>query len=86
MTRFFGLMPWNEADIIKKYKIPDTRYTVTIQAGSKGWTTVYSDYTTDFEDIDDTPENNLKRALKSVDDFYSLKGKRLIELTEDDNL
>jgi len=66
MKRFFGLMPRSEVALIKDYK-DSLGLEIRIEVGIHGYTIVYADSSTEYEDIDDTVENNLKRALDKVD-------------------
>jgi hypothetical protein len=74
MNRFFGMMPSSEIEIEKHYK-DERGEKVTIQAGLHGWTIIYMDNSSEFEDIDDTADNNFETA-------YTLATKRLGTLTE----
>lgn len=61
MQRFFGMMPSTEVAIEKSYK-DQHELTVRIQAGEHGWTVIWADGGTTYNDVDDTPENNFKVA------------------------
>lgn len=77
MKRFFGMMPSDEISIRKSYKDKHD-LTIMIQAGEHGWTVIYADSSTNYKDVDDTPENNFKKA-------YDVAVEALGELTEVQN-
>ena len=61
MNRFCGMMPAEEVEVYCTYK-DSSGLDVTIEAGLKGWTIIWADKSTDYEDVDDTAENNFKKA------------------------
>ena len=65
MKRSFGMMPRSEVEIEKRYKDEGGR-NVLIQAGLHGWTIVWGDMSSDFNDNDATPEENFKAAYNIV--------------------
>lgn len=65
MNRFFGMMPAEEVDVYFEYK-DSSGLDITIEAGTKGWTVVYADKSTDYCDVDDTAENNFKKAYHAA--------------------
>ena len=71
MHRLFGMMPTSEVVIQKIYRDAiDLR--IIVEAGPHGYTVIYADGSTKYKDIDDTPENNFKRALELLKDFEPL--------------
>lgn len=64
MQRFFGMMPSSEIQKVAQIKINDLY--VTVQAGPNGWTILYADGSSDYQDVVDTTENNFKTALKCL--------------------
>jgi hypothetical protein len=62
MKRFMGMMPSNEVEIIKRIK-DKTGMGITIQSGKNGWTILYADSSSDYQDIESTAEENFNRAL-----------------------
>ncbi len=72
MKRFFGMMPSDEVEISKRIK---DKYGsgITIQAGKNGWTILYADYSSEYEDVESTAEKNFNTAMGR------LKSRRLIE-------
>lgn len=76
MKRFFGMMPSEFVEIKKKFLDPISGLTITIEAGPKGWTIIYADHSTEYEDIDDSSMNNFTRAYDKaignagLSDFY----------------
>lgn len=78
MKRFMGMMPSDEIKIEKKY---DDGYgqKVIVQAGENGWSILYADHSSQYQDKIDTSENNFKAALKILkSNFRNLK-----EITQD---
>ena len=58
MNRFFGMMPSDEIEIENVYK-DEHGYKICIQAGSHGWTIIYADSSSEYNDVDNTSvENN----------------------------
>jgi len=62
MKRFMGMMPSNEVEIIKSIK-DKTGMCITIESGKNGWTILYADSSSDYQDIESTAEENFNRAL-----------------------
>ena len=77
MKRFFGLMPSASIEISKKFK-DESGYIIHIDAGKEGWTILYADNSTDYEDFEGTAEENLERA-------YKVANEKLGELTPVEN-
>ena len=72
MKRFFGMMPSSEVEISKTFK-DDCGFKDIIQAGKKGWTIIYADYSTEYKDVEDSAENNFKSALSVLKSrFFSI--------------
>lgn len=79
MNRFMGMMPASEIKIEKIYK-DDLGFNIIVQAGEHGWTILYADYSSMYDDVDNTPEDNLKLALKKlkthIHSFKEIEGGR----------
>lgn len=72
MKRFNGLMPSDEVSIYRTYMDEDG-YRVSIQAGNKGWTVIYADYSTNWKDEELCAEVNFEHAYKvAVDNVGKL--------------
>ena len=71
MRRLFGMMPSSEVKIQKIYR-DALDLQIIVEAGPHGYTIIYADGSTKYKDIDDTPENNFKRALELLKDFEPL--------------
>ena len=73
MDRFFGTMPSSEIEIEKRFK-DSHGFTITIQAGKHGWTIIYADSSTKYQDIDVSSANeNFDTAYKiAVDELGDL--------------
>lgn len=74
MKRFFGMMPSSEVEKEKTYK-DDIGLKITIQAGPHGWSILYADSSSEYEDNDSSTENNFNKALEVAKDHLG-------ELTE----
>lgn len=66
MNRFFGIMPISEVAISKKF-IDENGLTVLIQAGTGGWTIIFADQSTSYEDCEDSAKNNFDKAIKEAE-------------------
>ena len=65
MKRFMGMMPSNEVEIIKSIKDKDGKE-ITIESGKNGWTILYADSSSDYQDVESTAEENFNRALERL--------------------
>lgn len=63
MKRLFGMIPASEVDITKHFK-DENGYKISIDAGKHGWTIRYADYSSQYEDVEGTAEENFERAYK----------------------
>lgn len=70
MKRFFGMMPSSEVEIIKTFR-SDNYGEVTIEAGQHGWTIMFADYSSEYKDTDNTPENNFNNAFKRLKEIFT---------------
>ena len=79
MKRFFGMMPCDEITIEKRYRAHGIMVDVyiTIQAGPNGWTVIWPDKGTNYDDKMDDPEENFKTA-------YELAKTKYPDMVEDD--
>lgn len=66
MTRFFGMMPISEVALSKKF-IDENGLTVLIQAGTGGWTIIFADTSTSYEDCEDSVQNNFNKAIREAE-------------------
>lgn len=62
MKRMFGMMPSSEIKIEKHYKTD--LGPITIQAGDNGYSVIFADGSSEYEDIQDTAENNFNKAYE----------------------
>ncbi len=69
MVRFFGMMPSNEIEITGVFD-DGNGFKIYIDAGKNGWTVMWADHSTDYEDIKDTAENNYKRACDRIYQYF----------------
>ena len=65
MRGIFGAMPLHEVEIMKVFN-DDNNLTVVIQAGPKGWTIIWADYSTTYSDVNNTSENNFAEAYNTA--------------------
>lgn len=70
MNRFMGMMPSSEVKKEKRFKVGVGQLKVTIQAGEKGWTILFADGSSEYEDIGDTTENNFNSALEQLNKHF----------------
>lgn len=68
MKRFFGLMPSASIEISKRFEDKSGKR-IQIDAGKEGWTILFADNSTDYEDFNATAEENYKRAYKAATDI-----------------
>lgn len=61
MKRFFGMMPNSCVEIHKSFR-DSNDLRVEIEAGPVGWTIIWADGGTYYEDKNDTSENNFRKA------------------------
>ena len=61
MDRFFGMMLSSEIEIEREYK---DKYgmIVTIQAGENGWSIIWADSSSNYQDFESTAEDNFNTA------------------------
>lgn len=69
MQRFFGMMPSEEIEIEERIRINDLY--VIVQAGPNGWTILYTDGSSEYQDVVDTTENNYKSAIKVLESHFN---------------
>ncbi len=72
-------MPASEVELQKVF---DTGHGLkaTVEAGKNGWTVIYADYSTEFKNENDTPENNLEKGIAVLRSHFS----ELTEVTNDE--
>lgn len=63
MKRFRGMMPASEVKKEERFRVGFGQLTVTIQAGENGWTILYADASSEYQDDVDTTENNFRKAM-----------------------
>lgn len=61
MNRMFGLMPVNEIEKEIEYKDSNDLH-VIIQAGPNGWSIIYADHSSEWDDVKDTTDKNFEKA------------------------
>ena len=74
MKRMFGMMPSSEVEIEKRFHTGSNLY-VTVQAGPNGWGILYADHSAEGQDVTDTTEANVERAVACLKNHF-------MELTE----
>jgi len=65
----FGLMPRDEIKIEKIFEVDGGAH-VTLQSGENGWTVIWADSSTNYEDVKDTSENNFNKALNYLKSYF----------------
>lgn len=71
MNRFLGMMPSSEIKREERFKVGSSQLSVTIQAGENGWTILYADSSSDYEDEVDTTDNNFNKAMEVLKTHFS---------------
>lgn len=71
MQRFFGMMPSGEIEREEIYRETDTGCEFRIQAGPHGYSIVWGDGSSQFEDIDGTTDENFATALEAAKEAVS---------------
>ena len=74
MKRMFGMMPSNEVEIEKRFHTGSGFY-VTVQVGPNGWGILYADHSAEGQDVTDTTDANIERAVACLKTHF-------IEVTE----
>jgi hypothetical protein len=57
------MMPNSEIEREEQFKVGSDELLVTIQSGVNGWTILYADSSSKYEDVVDTTENNFNSAM-----------------------
>ena len=65
-----GMMPSSEVKKQKRFKVGVGQLKVTIQAGEKGWTILFADGSSEYQDVEDTTEDNFKSAFKQLNKYF----------------
>ena len=63
MVRMFGMMPSSEIKKQKTFKVGVMKLGAVVQAGEKGWTILYADSSSEYNDVVDSTEGNFNAAL-----------------------
>ena len=71
MKRFMGIMPSECIEIRKDFR-SGSGLKVHIDAGSEGWTVIYADGSTNYEDNVATAQENYERAYKVASEKLTL--------------
>jgi hypothetical protein len=71
MKRFYGMMPASEVKKQQQFKVGVSQLTVTIQAGENGWTIIYADSSSEYQDEIDTADNNFNKAMDVLKTHFS---------------
>jgi hypothetical protein len=71
MNRFFGMMPSSEVKKQKSFRVGSSQLKVTVDAGENGWTILYADSSSEYQDVVDTTENNFNKALEVLKTHFS---------------
>ena len=66
MVRFCGMMPMHEISKEEHFR-DEFGLKITIQAGLNGWTIIFADQSTIYEDTENTVENNFNKALTTAE-------------------
>lgn len=58
------MMPSSEVKREERFKVGMSQLVVTIQSGENGWTILYADSSSEYQDEVDTTDNNFDKAMK----------------------
>ena len=64
MNRFMGMMPSSEVKREEQFTVGLGKLQVIIQSGENGWTIIYADSSSEYEDVVDTVDNNFDKAFE----------------------
>ena len=64
MERFFGMIPINEVNREEQFSVGYFGNKAIIQSNEHGWSILYSDFSAEFSDEEDTTDNNFNKALE----------------------
>lgn len=70
MNRFMRMMPSSEVEKEQQFKVGADKSVVTVQAGKNGWTILYADSSSEYNDVIDTVDNNFESALKVLNSRF----------------
>ena len=64
MERFFGMIPSSEVKREETFTVGYIGNKATVQANEHGWSILYSNFSSEFNDNEDTVDNNFNKALE----------------------
>lgn len=64
------MMPSNEVKREERFKVGMNQLVVTIQSCEKGWTILYADSSSEYQDEVDTIDNNFNKAMKVLNSHF----------------
>jgi len=70
MRRFMGLMPSSEVKREEQFKVGMRQLLTIVQSGENGWTILYEDSSSEYQDEIDTTDNNFKKAMKVLNSHF----------------
>ena len=70
MNRFMGMMHSSEVEIEENFKVSDDQLVVTLQAGKNGWTILFADSSSEYQDIESTAEDNFQLAVNRLNECF----------------
>ena len=65
-----GMMPSSEVKKEERFKVGVNQLVVTVQSGENGWTILYADSSSEYQDEVDTTDNNFNKAMKVLDSHF----------------
>lgn len=69
MNRFSGMMPVDEVEIEKTF-VDESGLKATVQAGKNGWTVLWGDGSSNYDDIEDTAEKDAEGCVHKLEREY----------------
>lgn len=65
------MMPSSEVKREERFKVGMSQLVVTIQSSENGWTILYADSSSEYQDEVDTTDNNFDKAMKVLKTHFS---------------
>ena len=65
------MIPSSEVKREERFKVGMRQLTVTVQSCENGWTILYADSSSEYQDEIDTTDNNFDKAMKVLNSHFS---------------
>jgi len=64
------MMPSSEVKREERFKVGMNQLVVTVQSGENGWTILYADSSSEYQNKVDTTDNNFNKAMKVLNSHF----------------